>query len=100
MAAEETSSNAPRREGENIIMRSMMSKVVTEFSESPKWRDLPENIKEETVKKLKEPYSKNTGALYTEADVQELMQRPGSICGKICAERVQARQASEGPTGV
>ena len=70
MTAEETSSNAPRGEGEkpkfgNIMIRSTISRVVTELSESSKWRDLPENIKEETVKKLKEPYSGNTGALYT-----------------------------------
>lgn len=75
----------------NIFMRSIISKVVGELASSPQWRDLPENIKVETVNKLKEPYSGNSKALYSETDVQELMERTGSTCGRACAQMSRAR---------
>jgi len=108
-AAPSDADKGPKQEGNggeqlprfgNIMMRSVISMVVKELSQSSRWRDLPEKIMRETVEKLSQPYEGSSGNLYTETDVQDLMQRTGLACGQVCAEWRSSARASEGSTGV
>ena len=76
----------------NIFMRSIIGMVVAELATSSHWQKLPDNIKAETVSKLKEPYRGSGCTLYTESDVQQLMVNTGRACGNACTEWRRSRE--------